>query len=107
LKALLGGLNKKKKKEENRRTSAFNCMLFKKKEFLVRIGADAMQIAWQTSRNKHYAAFGLLFQINCVGPNKFSLHNLNNNCALAKESLSTDNKKKRGGVAAIHQTSKI
>jgi len=70
-------------------------MLFKKKEFLVRIGADAMQIAWQTSRNKHYAAFGLLFQINCVGPNKFSLHNLNNNCALAKESLSTDNNKKR------------
>jgi len=70
-------------------------MLFKKKEFLVRIGADAMQIAWQTSRNKHYAAFGLLFQINCVGPNKFSLHNLNNNCALAKESLSAYNKKER------------
>jgi len=93
-------------------------MLFEKKEFLARIGAvsghfnlDVMQIAWQTSRNKHYAAFGLLFQINCAGPKQVltTFPNLNNNCALAKESTyrKSTKKKRVGGVASIHQKSTI
>lgn len=32
----------------------------------VPLNSDVMQIARPTSCNKHYAAFGLLFQINCA-----------------------------------------
>jgi len=86
-------------------------MLFEKKEFLARIGAvsghfnlDVMQIAWQTSRNKHYAAFGLLFQINCAGSKQVltTFPNLNNNCALAKESTYRKSTKKTGRRSGVH-----